>query len=72
MIYKISVVIPAFNEEENILPIARMIADVFEKLPGFDYEIIFVDDGSNDATYSLYGVFAGRSSKDIGARKVSA
>jgi len=50
MTYKISVVIPAFNEEENILPITEMIAAVFEKLPGSDYEIIFVDDGSNDAT----------------------
>lgn len=53
MIYKISIVIPAFNEEENILPIAGMIADVFEKLPGYDYEIIFVDDGSNDATSDI-------------------
>lgn len=47
---KISVVIPAFNEEENILPITEMIVAVFEKLPGCDYEIIFVDDGSIDAT----------------------
>src|SRR5665647_491146 len=50
MNYKISVVIPAFNEEENILPVAEIINDVFDKLPGYNYEIIFVDDGSFDAT----------------------
>jgi glycosyltransferase involved in cell wall biosynthesis len=50
MNYKISIVIPAFNEEENILPVAEIITEVFDKLPGYNYEIIFVDDGSFDAT----------------------
>jgi glycosyltransferase involved in cell wall biosynthesis len=44
----ISIVIPAYNEESNIVPIRHRLAAVLE--PYGDYEILFVDDGSNDAT----------------------
>jgi dolichol-phosphate mannosyltransferase len=43
----ISVVVPLFNEEENV-PILQ--AELTAGLGGLDYEIIFVDDGSRDAT----------------------
>jgi dolichol-phosphate mannosyltransferase len=44
-----SVVIPAFNEEANVEPLSREIAVVLEEL-GDPYEIVWVDDGSRDAT----------------------
>jgi dolichol-phosphate mannosyltransferase len=43
----VSVVVPLFNEEENV-PILK--AELTTALSGLDYEIIFVDDGSVDAT----------------------
>lgn len=43
----VSVVVPLFNEEENV-PILQ--AELSKALSGYDYEIIFVDDGSSDAT----------------------
>jgi glycosyltransferase involved in cell wall biosynthesis len=43
----ISVVVPLFNEEENV-PILQ--AELTAALSGLDYEIIFVDDGSIDGT----------------------
>jgi glycosyltransferase involved in cell wall biosynthesis len=43
----ISVVVPLFNEEENV-PILQ--AELMAALSGLDYEIIFVDDGSVDRT----------------------
>ena len=46
---KISVVIPVFNEENNVAPLYRKLISVFEKI-GANYEIIFVDDGSRDRT----------------------
>jgi glycosyltransferase involved in cell wall biosynthesis len=43
----VSVVVPLFNEEENV-PILQ--GELMAALSGLDYEIIFVDDGSIDAT----------------------
>jgi glycosyltransferase involved in cell wall biosynthesis len=43
----ISVVVPLFNEEENV---AILQAELMAALSGLDYEIIFVDDGSSDRT----------------------
>lgn len=45
----ISVVIPVFNEGENISPLHERLLSVLKKL-NRDYEIIFIDDGSTDDT----------------------
>ena len=47
----ISVVIPVFNEEDNITPLYEELEEVIPKLSE-EYEIIFVDDGSTDNTLS--------------------
>ena len=44
---KISLVICVYNEEENINPLVHKI---HHDLEGFDYEIVYVDDGSADRT----------------------
>src|SRR5881398_4149718 len=43
----VSVVVPLFNEEQSVAMLQRELADA---LTGVDYEIIFVDDGSQDET----------------------
>lgn len=47
---KISIVIPAYNEEGNLMPVYQRIKSVFEKMQGYSFEIIFVNDGSRDNT----------------------
>ena len=49
---KISIVIPLFNEEESISELAKKIDKVLKK-NNFSYEIIFIDDGSNDSSWSV-------------------
>ncbi|NJD76807.1 MAG: glycosyltransferase family 2 protein [Candidatus Methanoperedens sp.] len=46
----ISVVVPFYNEEENIEPLHTELSNTLKSL-GRDYSIIFVDDGSADNTY---------------------
>ena len=48
---KISVVIPSYNEEKSVRLMYDRLNSVFRThLPQYDYEIIFVDDGSTDGT----------------------
>ncbi len=47
--YKISVVVPVYNEEGNVAELHREIKEVCEK-NGYTYEIIFINDGSSDQT----------------------
>ena len=46
----ISVVIPAFNERESLPELSAWIARVMQE-HGYSYEVVFVDDGSTDATW---------------------
>ena len=46
---KLSLVVPCYNEAENVEAFQAAVIGAFEGC-GYDYEIIFVDDGSKDAT----------------------
>lgn len=50
---KISVVIPMYNEEEVVMTSYLKIKKILEKLKQYDYEILFIDDGSKDGTLNL-------------------
>lgn len=47
----ISIISPAFNEAKNITEIAKQVGSVMATLREYDYEYIFVDDGSTDRTW---------------------
>jgi len=47
----ISVLIPCYNEEENVIPLSEAIQEQFQNyLPQYDYEIVFIDNDSKDTT----------------------
>lgn len=46
----ISVVLPAYNEKDNIVPAIKEISEAL-KPSGEDYELVFISDGSSDGTY---------------------
>ena len=47
---KLSIVIPVLNEAESL---QTLYSEIMENLPQTDYEIIFVDDGSSDESFSI-------------------
>lgn len=49
---KLSVVLPAYNEEAMLLKAAETLKEILEK-EKIEYQLIFVDDGSRDQTWSL-------------------
>lgn len=48
----LSIVIPAYNEEKNIIPLYRELKEVLQKTKK-SYEIIIIDDGSKDETLDV-------------------
>ena len=55
---KLSLVVPCYNEAENVIPFQEAVIQAFDGC-GYDYEIVFVDDGSTDATlHNLKKIFA--------------
>src|SRR5690349_11842623 len=53
----LSVIIPIFNEEENIPPLHTELRDVLETI-GEPFEIVYVDDGSSDGSFALLRAIA--------------
>lgn len=51
---KISILIPCYNEEENVGPMSEAITGLFEtELKDYDYELLFIDNDSKDRTREL-------------------
>lgn len=51
---KISILVPCYNEEENVVPMSRALTEVMQRsLPQHDYEIVFIDNHSEDRTRLL-------------------
>ena len=49
----ISIVTPAYDEQENVAELARRLRAVFDAHPGYDFEVIIVENGSRDDTWPL-------------------
>jgi glycosyltransferase involved in cell wall biosynthesis len=58
----VSVIIPIYNEEENIQPLYNALTSVMAA-EAYDYELLFIDDGSSDRTFDLLHPIAEKDSK---------
>ena len=50
---KVSIMVPCYNEEENVVPISEALVAQMKALPQYDYEILFIDNCSTDNTRPL-------------------
>lgn len=64
---ELSVVVPVFNEEENIPELYRRLVPVLEKCVS-SFEVLFVDDGSRDRSWELVRDLAGRDGRVRGLK----
>jgi glycosyltransferase involved in cell wall biosynthesis len=64
----VSVVVPAFNEAENIPLLYRLVSEVLQGCIPQQWELIFIDDGSRDATWSAISQLAAETSNVRGIR----
>lgn len=60
----ISIVVPCFNEEENVGPMSQAIVELFKnELKDYDYELIFIDNDSQDRTRELLRAICGNNDR---------
>lgn len=51
---KISILVPCFNEAENVRPLSEAVIGILaDRLGGYDYELIFIDNCSADGTREI-------------------
>ncbi len=60
---KVSIMVPCYNEEENVVPISEALVAQMEALPWYDYEILFIDNCSTDNTQPLLRQICARNKK---------
>lgn len=60
---KVSLIIPCYNEEEALLPLYEELVKVTGSLENYDFEFLFVDDGSKDKTLEVLKEFAKKDDK---------
>ena len=49
----VSIVVPTYNEEENVVPLSEAVKKQMEEIGKYDFELIFIDNDSKDSTRQL-------------------
>lgn len=64
---KISILIPCYNEVENVGPISQAVTDILKnELPQYDYELVFIDNDSTDGTREVLRTLCSSDPEDQG------
>ncbi len=62
---KISLIIPCYNEEKSLLPFYEELNRVSKEMDKYDFEILFIDDGSTDNTLSIVKELASKDQRIV-------
>ena len=55
---KVSIIVPAYNEEASLQKLYESLCRLADTLPGYDVEMLFINDGSTDATQQIIAQLA--------------
>jgi glycosyltransferase involved in cell wall biosynthesis len=56
----IAIVVPVFNEHDNLRPFYEAVTGVIRSVPEYDWEFMFVDDGSRDGSFEELRILRGQ------------
>ena len=60
---RVTVLVPCFNEEENVRPLYEAVKKIFAELPGYSYEHVFIDNASKGGTVKVLRQIASEDSR---------
>ena len=60
----VTVIVPAYNEEASLRALYDAACKVFAEVPQYDFELLFVNDGSNDGTQAVIEQLASENNAD--------
>ena len=60
---KVSIIVPAYNEEASLQALYDAVCKVADSLPQYDIELLFVNDGSSDRTQHIIASLAGQDAR---------
>lgn len=55
---KVSIIVPAYNEEASLQKLYESVCQLADSLPAYDMELLFVNDGSTDTTQGIISSLA--------------
>ena len=50
---KITILVPAYNEEESLNALYERISKIMNSMENYEFELLFINDGSKDKTLSM-------------------
>ena len=59
----ISIVVPTYNEEENVLALSQAVVETLKEIPNYEYELLFIDNCSTDNTQKIIAEMCKQNSK---------
>jgi len=60
---KVSILVPAYNEQEVLIPLYERLGKLAKDTPNYSFEFLFINDGSRDKTYEIIQRMAGKDSR---------
>ena len=62
---KVSIIVPLYNEDKTVIKILSAVQNEIKKLNEYSFEVIVINDGSNDNSFKIMNTFKRKTNNDI-------